>query len=80
LQLQIVFNRLLGGGSWSHVEMLRYLVTVKDTLSSQELDKLRKTAFLPKQGEPLLPGLPDANGNVGPPRTQRCVDRCDGAR
>lgn len=53
--------------------MLRYLVSVKDTLSSQELDKLRKTSFLPKDGEPLLPGLPDVNGNVGPPRTVRCA-------
>ena len=51
--------------------MVKYLVSVKDTLSAAELDRLKKTAFLPKEGEALLPGLPDANGNTGKPRTVR---------
>lgn len=45
----MVFTRLLGVGDWSHVKLTKYLVSVRDTLSTSEVERLRKTAWLPKE-------------------------------
>jgi hypothetical protein len=37
-------------GDWSIVDLLKYLVSVKDTLSSLEWERLEKTAAFPKEG------------------------------
>ena len=60
-QLQLVFTRLLGQGEWSIFEITRYLVGVRDTLSSVEIERLRQTQWLPKEGEARLnqPAGPD---------------------
>lgn len=51
VELQLVFTRLLAAGDWSHVDVAKYLVSVRSSLSNAEMDKLRKTAWLPKEGE-----------------------------
>ncbi|GAA5897454.1 hypothetical protein JCM8208_003276 [Rhodotorula glutinis] len=51
VELQLVFTRLLGAGDWSHVQLVRYLVTVQETLSPAEKDRLRQTRWLPREGE-----------------------------
>ena len=47
VDLQLVFTRLIGGGSWSCQDLMKYLVSVKDTLSDEEVNRLRHTAAFP---------------------------------
>ena len=56
VELQMIFDRLVAAGDWSHVDMISYLATNKDTLSTLERERLRKTAMLPKEGEVGAPG------------------------
>ena len=51
VDLQLVFSRLIGGGTWTCQDLMRYLVSVKDTLSSEELARLRQTAAFPLEVE-----------------------------
>ncbi|GAA5908053.1 uncharacterized protein JCM6883_004102 [Sporobolomyces salmoneus] len=71
VELQLVFTRLLGAGDWSHVQLVKYLVSVRDTLSATEQDRLRKTSWLPREGEGKVEGTVGANGEKGKPRTIR---------
>lgn len=47
VDLQLVFSRLVGQSKWSCYELIRYLVSVKNTLTDHELARLRKTAAFP---------------------------------
>ncbi|GAA5922620.1 uncharacterized protein JCM15063_003364 [Sporobolomyces koalae] len=71
VELQLVFTRLLGAGDWSHVQLVRYLVSVRDTLTATETDRLRKTSWLPREGEDRVAGAPGPNGEKGKPKTIR---------
>ncbi|CEQ42128.1 SPOSA6832_03919 [Sporobolomyces salmonicolor] len=71
VELQLVFTRLLGAGDWSHIQLVRYLVSVKDTLSATELDRLRKTSWLPKEGEAKVESPAGADGVKPKPKTIR---------
>lgn len=70
-QLQLVFTRLLGQGDWSHYELAKYLVGVKDTLSASELDRLRQTQWLPKEGEAKVHQPPGPDGVARKPKVVR---------
>lgn len=39
--------RLIGGGTWTCQDLMKYLVSVKDTLSKEEKDRLKATAAFP---------------------------------
>ncbi|KAI8335578.1 hypothetical protein BC941DRAFT_430703 [Chlamydoabsidia padenii] len=52
VDLQLVFDRLISDGSWSHVELVKYLTSVQSTLSSIETRRLQETAIFTKEGEP----------------------------
>ncbi|TXT08933.1 hypothetical protein VHUM_02407 [Vanrija humicola] len=56
VDLQLVFSRLIGGGTWGCFELMKYLVSVKDTLSQEELARLRQTAAFPLEQAPLEDG------------------------
>nr|XP_019011143.1 uncharacterized protein I206_04455 [Kwoniella pini CBS 10737]OCF49924.1 hypothetical protein I206_04455 [Kwoniella pini CBS 10737] len=47
VDLQLVFSRLVGGGSWTCQDLMKYLVSVKDSLSDEELKRLKQTAAFP---------------------------------
>lgn len=51
VNLQLVFSRLIGGGTWTCQDLMKYLVSVKDTLTSDELARLRQTAAFPLEVE-----------------------------
>ena len=51
VDLQLVFSRLVGGGSWTGQDLMKYLVSVKDTLSTEETARLRQTAAFPLETE-----------------------------
>lgn len=51
VDLQLIFTRLVGGGDWSHVDLLTYLASNRESLSSIEIDRLRKTPIWPKERE-----------------------------
>lgn len=73
VELQLVFTRLLGaeGTTSSHVDVLRYLCSVRDALSATELERLRRTAWLPKEGEPKVEVPPGPDGTPRRPKTAR---------
>ena len=71
VELQLVFSRLLGSGSWSHSDVVKYLVSIRDTLSPAEVDRLRKTSWLPKEGEAKVAQPAGADGKVPTPKTVR---------
>ena len=50
VDLQLVFSRLVGGGTWTCQDLMKYLVSVKDTLSADESARLRHTAAFPLAG------------------------------
>ena len=67
-----MFTRLLGqDGGWSHVDVVRYLVSVRESLATNELERLRKTAWLPKEEEEKVPQPVGADGVAKKPRTIR---------
>ncbi|OBZ84104.1 hypothetical protein A0J61_07846 [Choanephora cucurbitarum] len=51
VELQMVFDRLISDGSWSHVELIKYLTSVQSTLSDTEIRRLHGTAIFTKEGE-----------------------------
>jgi hypothetical protein len=48
VDLQVVFDRL-GDLNWDHVQLIRYLVSVRSQLSDLELSRLRNTPLVPKE-------------------------------
>ncbi|CAO3598362.1 unnamed protein product [Absidia cylindrospora] len=52
VDLQLIFDRLVSDGSWSHVDLVKYLTSVQSTLSSNEIRRLQETAIFTKEGEP----------------------------
>ncbi|EIW70337.1 hypothetical protein TREMEDRAFT_29286 [Tremella mesenterica DSM 1558] len=53
VDLQLVFSRLIGGGTWTCVDLMKYLVSVKDTLTNEEVARLRQTAAFPMEVETI---------------------------
>ncbi|KAI8149845.1 hypothetical protein BJV82DRAFT_2121 [Fennellomyces sp. T-0311] len=51
VELQLVFDRLISDGSWSHVDLVKYLTSVQGTLSHTEVERLRETPIFTKEGE-----------------------------
>ena len=43
--------RLVGGGTWTCLDLMKYLVSVKDSLTADELAKLRQTAAFPLESK-----------------------------
>lgn len=56
VELQLIFTQLVAGGSWSHVDLIKYLLSIQESLSKDELGRLAKTAWLPKEGEDAAEG------------------------
>ncbi|EMD37151.1 hypothetical protein CERSUDRAFT_115067 [Gelatoporia subvermispora B] len=51
VDLQIVFNRMIKTGDWTIVELIKYLVSVRTMLTSEEFQRLRLTAVFPKESD-----------------------------
>ncbi|KAI9320075.1 hypothetical protein BX666DRAFT_1853391 [Dichotomocladium elegans] len=71
VELQLVFDRLLSDGSWSHVDLVKYLTSIQATLSQTEVNRLKETPIFTKEGEePKLKelqrktGATDSGGNA----------------
>lgn len=56
VELQMIFDRLVAAGDWDVTQLVTYLASNKDTLSTLELERLTKTAMFPKAGEVGPPG------------------------
>lgn len=75
-----MFDRLISDGSWSHVDLVKYLTTVQGTLSSVEIGRLKETAIFTKEGEqPRMKEVQrkvmDANGNTVMEKHQKKIYR-----
>ncbi|KAF9976136.1 hypothetical protein BGZ73_009111 [Actinomortierella ambigua] len=55
VELQMVFDRLVNAGSWDHMQLVKYLASVRDTLSAEEIRRLRATPIFPRQNKELSP-------------------------
>ncbi|KAJ7594698.1 hypothetical protein C8J56DRAFT_927422 [Mycena floridula] len=44
VELQVVFNRMIKTNEWSAADLVKYLVSVKSTLSAEELERLKMTS------------------------------------
>lgn len=53
------------------MDVVRYLVSVRESLAASELERLKKTAWLPKEGEAKVAVPPGPDGVVKKPRTVR---------
>ncbi|KAG0222294.1 hypothetical protein B0O80DRAFT_113406 [Mortierella sp. GBAus27b] len=49
VELQLVFDRLVNAGSWDHMQLVKYLASVRDTLSSTEIKRLKATSIFPQE-------------------------------
>ncbi|KAI0252773.1 hypothetical protein BJV78DRAFT_1198868 [Lactifluus subvellereus] len=50
VELQIIFDRMIKTGDWTISDLVKYLVSIQSTLSSQELERLRQTSAFTKDG------------------------------
>ncbi|KAL9097698.1 MAG: hypothetical protein Q9165_000024 [Trypethelium subeluteriae] len=58
IELNVVFDRLMARsssdkstqGKWSHVDLVKYLVSVRDDIPKQDIDRLRNAAICPAEG------------------------------
>ncbi|KAG0223448.1 hypothetical protein BGW41_005587 [Actinomortierella wolfii] len=60
VELQMVFDRLVNAGSWDHMQLVKYLASVRDTLSAEEIRRLRATPIFPRQNKELSPSVSSA--------------------
>lgn len=51
LGILLISLRLVGGGSWTCQDLMKYLVSVKDTLATEEINRLKQTAAFPLEIE-----------------------------
>ncbi|KAF2168071.1 hypothetical protein M409DRAFT_65608 [Zasmidium cellare ATCC 36951] len=57
VELNVVFDRLMtksasaeaGEGKWSHVDLIKYLVSVKDDIPTEDVKRLRQTPMCPAE-------------------------------
>ncbi|KAF9984479.1 hypothetical protein BGZ65_000291 [Modicella reniformis] len=49
VELQLVFDRLVNAGNWDHMQLIKYLASVRSTLSSKEMKRLVATPIFPKE-------------------------------
>ncbi|KAI7858717.1 hypothetical protein BDC45DRAFT_531271 [Circinella umbellata] len=82
VELQLVFDRLISDGSWSHVDLIKYLTNVQGTLSQTEINRLCETPIFTKEGEePRIKtverktGQNDAQGNPITEKQQKKIYR-----
>ncbi|KAF9280093.1 hypothetical protein BGZ68_007509 [Mortierella alpina] len=74
VELQLVFDRLVNAGSWDHMQLVKYLTSVRDTLSSGEMKRLKATPIFPREDltqpksvtPPPVPTKTDGTGAESP--------------
>jgi hypothetical protein len=52
VDLQVVFNRMIKTGDWTITQLVKYLAGVKDTLTKEEVERLKQTAAFSKEDDP----------------------------
>ena len=63
VELNVVFDRLMARSSsdksiqarWSHVDLVKYLVSVREDIPKQDIDRLRNAAICPAEGSDEQP-------------------------
>lgn len=50
VEIQLIFDRLLAAGDWSHVDLVVYLAKQRAHLSAAEMERLRHTPIFPAEG------------------------------
>ncbi|KAF9360799.1 hypothetical protein BGX34_007497 [Mortierella sp. NVP85] len=67
VELQLVFDRLVNAGSWDHMQLVKYLASVRSTLSANEMKRLRATPIFPKEDF--------TKDRSVPPKTEEATDQ-----
>ncbi|QSL66000.1 hypothetical protein MERGE_003137 [Pneumocystis wakefieldiae] len=50
VKYQVIFDRLIGGGEWSHIDLICYLASSKDSIPPSDFEKLKKTSLCKMEG------------------------------
>ncbi|KAG0338943.1 hypothetical protein BG000_003116 [Podila horticola] len=66
VELQLVFDRLVNAGSWDHMQLVKYLTSVRDTLSSGEMKRLKATSIFPREDLSKPPTPPPKTDSESP--------------
>ncbi|KAG8840644.1 hypothetical protein FRB91_005846, partial [Serendipita sp. 411] len=53
VDLQVVFNRMIKTGDWTIPQLVKYLAGVRDTLTKEEVERLRQTTAFTKEESSL---------------------------
>lgn len=72
VDLQVVFNRMIKTGDWTIPQLVKYLTGVKDTLTVEEIERLKQTAAFSKEesaGNGDGASVATANGGAVSPGT-----------
>ena len=51
VELSLVFDRLVKGGQWSHIDLIKYLAAAKSDIPSKDMEKLKNTPLCPREGD-----------------------------
>ncbi|PPQ99714.1 hypothetical protein CVT24_009697 [Panaeolus cyanescens] len=49
VDLQLIFTRMIKTNEWTTAELVKYLVSVRDSLSAQEIERLKHTPAFPQE-------------------------------
>ena len=66
-----MFDRLVNAGSWDHMQLVKYLASVRSTLSANEMKRLRATPIFPKEDFTMDRSVP--------PKTEEATDQSTAA-
>ncbi|CCJ30604.1 unnamed protein product [Pneumocystis jirovecii] len=53
VEYQVIFDRLIGGGEWSHIDLICYLASFKDNIPNSDFEKIKKTLICKIEGNSL---------------------------
>lgn len=51
VEIQLIFDRLLAAGDWSHMDLVAYLAKQRSHLSASEMERLAQTPIFPAEGD-----------------------------
>jgi len=51
VEIQLIFDRLVAAGDWSHMDLVAYLAKQRTHLSASEMERLAQTPIFPAEGD-----------------------------
>ncbi|KAK3823316.1 MAG: hypothetical protein J3Q66DRAFT_437699 [Benniella sp.] len=64
VEIQLMFDRLVDTGSWDHIRLVKYLVSVRDKLSPNDIKDLQSRSIFPRADQPTVPSTQPVNRHL----------------